>query len=60
MVFLERKVFPTPEEFPLMMRSGFVEAFDFEPFANLPWRALDFPRMPFNYFAIVENYNGIL
>lgn len=60
MVFLERKVLPTPEELPLMMRSGFVEEFDLEPFVNLPCRDLDLPRMPFNYFAIVEKYNRIL
>jgi hypothetical protein len=54
MVFLERKVLPTPEELPLITRSGLVDAFDFEPFWNLPCRLLDFPRMPFSYFAIVE------
>jgi len=54
MVFLERNVLPTPDELPLMILSGLVEAFDFDPFWNLPWRLLDFPRMPFSYLAIVE------
>lgn len=36
MVFLERKVLPTPEELPLIILSGFVDEFDLEPLLNLP------------------------